>query len=154
MTSELEILKGVHPGIVLEKKIREKGFNKGRFALLIDEYPQTLSAITMGKRDMNTALSLKAEHALGLDEGYFMILQVYYDIREEKMKQQKRKPELSHIRKAVFWDTDMDRIDWERQWKAVIRRVFERGNDREKDEITRFYGATKIAEALNTKSRN
>ncbi|WP_373287738.1 DUF6922 domain-containing protein [Sphingobacterium alkalisoli] len=28
----------------------------------------------------------------------------------------------------------------ENQYKAVIKRVFERGNQSEKDEITRFYG--------------
>ena len=84
MHKELEILKGVHPGWVLEKKLKEKKWSKGRFALSIDEYPQTITAITKGKRSMNTALALKAEQALGLEEGYFMILQIFYDIKEEK----------------------------------------------------------------------
>jgi hypothetical protein len=42
----------------------------------------------------------------------------------------------------------MDFIDWLRQYKAIIKRVFERGNQREKDEITRFYGQDKIEEVL------
>lgn len=33
---------------------------------------------------MNTSPALKIEEALGLEEGYFMILQVYYNIEQEK----------------------------------------------------------------------
>ena len=34
----------------------------------------------------------------------------------------------------------MENIDWERQKNSVIKRVFERGNVIEKNEIIRFYG--------------
>jgi antitoxin HigA-1 len=34
----------------------------------------------------------------------------------------------------------MEEIDWQSQKRAVIQRIFERGNQQEKDEITRFYG--------------
>ena len=48
---------------------------------------------------MNTALALKIENALGIEEGYFMILQVYYDIEEEKRKQNTEHPDLSKFRR-------------------------------------------------------
>jgi antitoxin HigA-1 len=148
MNREIEILKGIHPGIVLEKKLKEQSLNKGKFALSISEYPQTLTAITKGRRGMNTILALKVEEALGLEEGYFMILQIYYDIKQEKLKRKSRKPDLSKFRPAVFWDTNMSNIDWQRQHKAVIKRVFERGNTKEKNEITKFYGKEVIDEVL------
>lgn len=145
MIQELEILKGLHPGIVLERKLKERKLSKGRFALLINEYPQTLGAITKGKRKMNTALALKIEKELGLAEGFFMTLQVFHDIRQEKRKMSgKTHPGLSKLRRGLFWDTDIEKIDWQRQKRAVIQRVFERGNDKEKAEITRFYGKTEI----------
>jgi len=40
----------------------------------------------------------------------------------------------------------MDKIDWVAQKPAIIKRVLERGNDLEKEEIARFYGK----EALST----
>jgi hypothetical protein len=90
---------------------------------------------------MNTALALKIEHALGIEEGYFMILQVYYDIREEKEKQHKGvKPDLTKFRPALFWDTTPDKIDWIRMKSWVIRRVLERGTLKEIKELIRFYG--------------
>jgi glutamate mutase epsilon subunit len=45
----------------------------------------------------------------------------------------------------------MESLDWDKQKKAIINRVFERGNDIEKKEIIRFYGAKTIDVLLNNK---
>ena len=154
MESELNQLKGIHPGLVLNRELNKRHLRKGAFALSLQEYPQTLTAITKGKRGMNTALSLKIERALGLEEGYFMILQVYYKIEEEKRKQNKSWTNLPQLRPVLFWDTKMESLDWEKQKKAIIKRVFERGNDIEKNEIIRFYGAKIVDELLNKHLQN
>ncbi len=149
MENKIDILKGLHPGIALAYELEQRKLPKGRFALSINEYPQTLGAITNGKRDMNTSLALRIENALGIEEGFFMTLQVFYDIKQEKRKQQgATTPNLTKLRPVLFWDTDMDKIDWHRQKKAVIKRVFERGNKEEQKEITRFYGADTIQQIL------
>jgi plasmid maintenance system antidote protein VapI len=154
MNSELNLLKGIHPGLVLNRELDKRHLRKGAFALSLQEYPQTLTAITKGKRGMNTVLSLKIERALGLEEGYFMILQVYYEIEEEKRKQNKSWTNLPQLRPVLFWDTKMESLDWEKQKKAIIKRVFERGNDTEKNEIIRFYGAKTVDELLNKHLQN
>ena len=69
-----------------------------------------------------------------------MILQVYYDIEEEKRRQNREHPDLTKLRRVLFWDTKMEMINWKKQKNAVIKRVFERGNEMEKKEISRFYG--------------
>ena len=149
MKKDLKILKGIHPGFVLERELEKRQRRKGNFALQIQEYPQTLSTITKGKRDMNIGLALKIEHVLGIEEGFFMILQVYYDIEQEKKKQNNSQPNLSIIRSILFWDTKMEKIDWQKQKKTIIKRIFERGNEIEKKEITRFYGSETIFKNLN-----
>lgn len=150
MIDDILLLKGIHPGILLDRKLKEHRLAKGRFALSIEEYPQTLGSITKGKRNMNTALALKIERALGLEEGYLMILQVFYDIKEEKRRQHKNShPDFAKIRKGLFWDTDINKIDWQAQRRAVIERVLERGNDQERAEIKRFYGESSVQEIEN-----
>jgi antitoxin HigA-1 len=149
MKPEIDIVKGIHPGIYLDHKIREKRLKKGKLAISVHEYPQTLTTITKGRRDMNTALALKLEKVLGLAEGTLMILQVYYDIKQEKKKLEIEKPDLTKIRRVIFWDTNLHGIEWNRQYESVIRRVFERGNEQEKKEITRFYGKERIDQVLN-----
>ncbi len=154
MNQEFEILKGIHPGIALDRMLKERNLPKGRFALLINEYPQTLGTITNGKRNMNTALALKIEQALDLPEGFLMTLQVFYDIRQEKLRTiGLTHPDLSKFSRGLFWDTDIAKIDWQRQKRAVIERVFERGNDQEKAEIIRFYGDAQVNQVIGDSVR-
>ena len=150
MKTQIDItkIKGIHPGFILERELKQRKIKKSRFAILLQEFPQTLGSITKGKRNMNTPLALKIEHALGIEEGYFMTLQVYYEIQEEKKKLNNKHPDISKLRRVLFWDTNMDKIDWEKQKAAVINRVFERGNEQEKNEIIRFYGKNTIKELL------
>lgn len=148
MTPDISIIKGIHPGLILERELKKRDLRKGRFALSVNEFPQTIGAIIKGKRRMNAALSLKIEQVLGFEEGFFMVLQAYYDIKEEKLSHRST-PDLTKLRKVLFWDTDMGKIDWQSYRKSVIKRVFERGNEEEKAEITRFYGENVIHEVLN-----
>jgi plasmid maintenance system antidote protein VapI len=152
MNSSINIIKGIHPGLFLERTIQGKKIIKSRLALDCHEYPQTLNAITKGKRDMNTALSLKLEKALGLEEGCLMTLQVFYDIKEIKRKQSTAKPDEKLFRKILFWDTKMENLNWQDQYRFIIKRIFERGNETEKNAITEFYGAARIKEVLSGNS--
>lgn len=147
MMKAVEKYKGIHPGAVLERELKKRKLAKRPFALSIAVHPQSLNAITKGKRGMNTVLAMKIEEALDLEEGTLMTLQVYYDIKVEKQKRSSSKrPELANIRTILFWDTDFSKINWEKHDKYVIQRVFERGNQDEKNEILKFYGEEKIKE--------
>ena len=148
MNSNLNILKGLHPGLVIERELKKRKLRKNSFALKLQEYPQTLTAITKGRRGITTSLALKIEKELGFNEGFLMILQVYFDIEVEKKKQIQNKPNLKLIRPVLFWDTKFENIDWIKQKKAVIKRVFERGNEDEINEIKRFYGEATVNEIL------
>lgn len=150
MITYAEKYKGIHPGRVLKRELKKRSLKQRPFALSIAEHPQTLNAITNERRDLNTALALKIEDKLGLKEGSLVLLQAFYDIKRVKAVQQKNTPDFSILRKYLFWDTDIKKIDWQSQYKAVIRRVLERGNAQEKEEISRFYGTNKIAQVANT----
>ena len=121
----IEKYKGIHPGIILERELKKRFLQKRTFALSIGEHPQTLYAITKGKRKLNIALALKIEEKLGLEEGTLALLQTYFDIKEEKFKKEFCSPNLSLIRKSLFWDTDITKIDRDKHYTALIRRIFE-----------------------------
>ena len=70
-------------------------------------------------------------------------------MKKQKESHTERNP--PKLRKVLFWDTQMESIDWEKQYKSVIRRVFERGNEFEKTEITRFYGSERVDEVLEVR---
>lgn len=150
MKNKLSIIKGIHPGLILERELKQRHLHKGPFAISLKEYPQTLVSITKGKRRMNINLAMKIEEALGIEEGFFMTLQVFYDISEKKKKQQKLISDHPKLRRVLFWDTQMENLDWEKQKNAIIKRVFERGNEIEKKEIARFYGQGTVDDILNS----
>ena len=144
---EISIIKGIHPGLLLERELRKRNIKKRAFAEMIHEHPQTLGAITKGKRRITSALSLELEKALGFEEGFFMILQAYYDIEQEKRKYLE-KPDVSKFRDVLFWDTNIQSINWQKSKNAVIKRILERGNELEVTEIIRFYGKDEVKNCL------
>ena len=155
MNKMIEILKGLHPGLFLQRELGNRKLKSGHFAESIGEHPQTLSAIIRGRRSMNTPLSLRIEQALGLEEGFLMTLQVYYDIAEEKRKlSHSHRPDLTKFRSTIFWDTMIENIDFTTHSRYVINRVFERGNEEEIKEIIRFYGRDVILDKINLNTKS
>lgn len=146
MSEEFESYKGIHPGKVIERLLKKRDLNQRQFALSLPEHPQTFNAILKGKRSLNTPLSLKIERALNLDEGALMTLQIFYDIKLERLRNQGQLP---NLRKILFWDTDMSKIDWHQHDKFIIKRIYERGTKEERDEIDQFYGLERVNEVIH-----
>lgn len=153
MSIYIEKYKGIHPGIILEREFKKRALLQNPLALSIGISLQTLNAIIKGKRKLNIALALKIEEKLDLEEGTLALLQTYFDIKEEKSKLRQNTPNLLILRKSLFWDTEINNIDWSKKYRAVIQRIFERGNESEKDKIINFYGAEKVNKTLSTTTR-
>lgn len=58
---------------------------------------------------------------------------------------QQNKPLLN---KRIFWDVDVEKLDFSAKANFVIERVFERGDVEDIRQCRRFYGDKKIATAL------
>lgn len=149
MDELIETYKGTSPGTVLDQQLKQRKLKQAAFAHTIDLPAQTLNAIIKGKRKMTPETALKIDQGLGLEESTMAILQAIYDTRLIKLKiTRSSHPDFSKLRRILFWDTDFDRIDWQQQKGAVIRRVFERGNEQEQAEVRRFYGNDQVNLAL------
>ncbi|WP_225312598.1 helix-turn-helix transcriptional regulator [Pseudotamlana haliotis] len=86
MDKFIEKYKGIHPGFILDRELKKRMIRQRPFTLSINEHPQTLNAITKGKRSINLPLALKIEEKLGIEEGTFSLLQTFYDIALTKKK--------------------------------------------------------------------
>ncbi|MFI3259678.1 MAG: plasmid maintenance system antidote protein [Rikenellaceae bacterium] len=150
MNIPIELVKGAHPGVILGRELKSRSIMRGHFAKMVDEFPQTLGAIIAGRRRMNTPLSLKIEEVLGIEEGYFMTLQLFHDIKEERAKNQLI-PDLTKLRPSLFWECDIERINWRSYKECVISRVMEFGREAEQAEIIRFYGDHEVQRIMDKK---
>lgn len=145
----IELIKGIHPGIILERELRKRKLPKCQLAILIGEYPQLLGDITKGKRRINPSLSIRLGNTLGVDESFFSLLQTYFDIEQEKKKRAlQNKLDLSKLRPVLFWDTDINIINWEKNRTSIVERIFERGNEQELEENIGFYVKNEIEKVL------
>jgi addiction module HigA family antidote len=150
MEKWIEKYRGINPGVILDRELKKKKLKQTAFARDIKLPAQTLNAIIKGKRKMTPEVAFKIDNALGLEESTMAILQAMYDTTLVKHKIGIiNRPDISRLRRILFWDTDFDKIDWQRQKNAVIRRVWERGNEDEKKEIQRFYGIDSTYAIIN-----
>lgn len=141
MKHNLDTYKGIHPGKIIARRLKNLNLSQRAFARNIGEHSQSINAVITGRRPLTTELSIKIEQALGYDEGFLLALQAYYNVAEYKRNGASASVTgIPNIRKILFWDTDFDNIDWRRYRKAIIQRVLERGNETEIEEIIRFYG--------------
>lgn len=149
MNRRFETYKGIHPGIVVDRELTKRSLKKRQFASAIHEDGRTLYAVTKGKRSINTKMAVKIEQLLNFDEGTLIMLQSYYNEKKAQRYLKSKAPNLSILRPSLFWDTNISLLDWEGQFKSIIKRVFERGNQQEKDELVRFYGPSKVESVID-----
>ena len=101
------------------------------------------------KKEIDIILSEKLAKGFQIEDvDYFFNVQKSWNKELEYQKQPKPTPNLANIRPYIFWDTIFEKIDWIRAEKGIIQRIFERGNEFEKQEIISFYGKEKIIDTL------
>ena len=141
MRYSIENIKGMHPGALIKHELIKMKMSQRQFAAKIGEHWQILNAVINQKRGISLATALKIKREFGYDEGFLLIMQVYYDIEKDKQKDiGKSLSGIPDVRRIHFWDTDFDKIDWAASRESVITRILERGSDAEKAEIARYYG--------------
>ena len=140
MIGDINTIKGIHPGKIIGRELRRRKLSQRKFADSIHEHSQTLNAVITGRRGITVEMAVKIEEAFGLEEGYLLTLQAFYDIAAYRRHIASESIQgIPAVRKILFWDTDFDSIDWGRHKKYVIERVLERGSDEEIREIASFY---------------
>jgi addiction module HigA family antidote len=149
MLPDINKIKGVHPGAIIRREIKKRGLKNKDFALEVNVHAQTISAIIKEKRSITPKLSIRLGTNLGVESDYFMLLQASYNVKQAQLQSKSQlTPNLKKIRKNLFWDTDFSKIDWQKNKRSIIKRIFERGNDEEIKEIINFYGIDVVKREL------
>ncbi|NOQ26782.1 MAG: HigA family addiction module antidote protein [Bacteroidales bacterium] len=150
MLPHLSKIKGIHPGAILRRELKIQNLKSNDLAVSIGEHKQTISAILNKRRNINPKLSIKLSKQFNVEDDYFMLLQSSYDVKKAATSELSNTPNINNIRKVIFWDTSFDKIDWDKNKRAIIKRILERGNNIEINEIISFYGKTIIANEIQS----
>ena len=136
----IKAYRGIPPREIIEDEIRHRMISQRSFAKQLGEHPQVLNDILKGKRKIAISLSMKLDDAFGFKKGTFWILQAYYEAEEYNNPQI---AELPPIRKVVFWDIDINKLDPVKNKVFFINRINERGSKEEKKLIQEYYDNAK-----------
>lgn len=78
-------LKNIHPGqILLEEFLIPMGISQNKLARDINVSPRRINEIVHGKRSITADTDLRLSKALGISEGFWLGLQIDYDLEERK----------------------------------------------------------------------
>jgi len=143
MLPEYNRVKGVHPGAILKRELIKRNLKAIELANAIDEYPQTINAITKERRGINAKLSIKLGNYFNIKNDYFMVLQASFEV-EIATQESIENPFIGKIRSSVFWDTDIRKIDLKKHKRSIIQRILERGNKNEISELIKIYSISAI----------
>lgn len=84
-------LKNIHPGeILLEEFLLPLGISQNRLARDIDVPPRRINEIVHGLRSITADTDLRLARALGTSEGFWLGLQVDYDLEEKRSQIEKK----------------------------------------------------------------
>ena len=78
-------LKNIHPGeILLEEFLLPMNISQNKLGIDIGVSPRRINEIVHGKRSVTADTDLRLSRALGTSEGFWLGLQVDYDLEEKK----------------------------------------------------------------------
>ena len=137
---DIQAYKGIAPGKIIAHCLKERDLSQKELAERTHCHAQTISAIVTGNRDIPQDLSFRLDKEFGFEDGFFMLVQAYYKIRIHTLKAQSIPHRvIPSIRRIVFWDIDMDSLDWQANKAFIIQRVLERGNENEIQQVKAYY---------------
>lgn len=140
-------VKGVHPGAIIKRELKKQNLKSIELAKSINEYPQTINAITKERRGINPKLSIKLGAYFKVSSDYFMLLQASYEVKT-LLNQNNENSIIEQFRASLFWDTAIEKIDSTHHKRAIIQRVLERGNEEEIEKLVTHYGLEEIKQEI------
>ena len=85
ITTDEELLHNPHAGEILKEEFLEPmGLSQNALARAIDVSPRRINEIVQGKRAITADTDLRLARYFGMSEGFFLGLQMDYEIRERK----------------------------------------------------------------------
>lgn len=86
-TTMTDFVKNPHPGeILLEEFLKPMGLSQNALARAVHVPPRRINEIILGKRSLSADTDLRLARYFGVSEGFFLGLQVDYDLMERRRK--------------------------------------------------------------------
>ncbi|MCD8042458.1 MAG: helix-turn-helix domain-containing protein [Tannerellaceae bacterium] len=144
-------INNIPAGDILKRILSKENISQRQLALSLNVPPQRINEFILGKAKVTPELSLEIENYLGINQpGFFYKIQANYEIYSILQKQKKKSPLDEFFSPSLFWDIRMEDLDWDKNSRWIIKRVFEYGNEKEIEKTIDFYGKNFVLNTLNS----
>lgn len=75
-----------HPGTVLGEELEARGLKPSAFALDLGVYPNVITELINGRRNVSAELALKLEYGLGISAGFWVRMQAHYELNTARLR--------------------------------------------------------------------
>ena len=140
MISVFDIYKGIPIGTIIKRDLKKRGISQIALSRSIGISYKTLNRIINNHRTIENTYAIKIEKILNYEPSFLINLQNYIIQRDKNQKSIFLYGTTPIIRKCVFWDIGMNKLDWRKNKNFIINRVSQYGNTSEKSAINEFYG--------------
>lgn len=139
MINRFEIYKGIPVGSIIKRDLKKRGLSQISLAHAIGVPYKNLNKILNNHRLINTTYAEKIESFLDYEPNLLIRLQDYIIKKKFTQKKVITHGEIPKIRQCVFWDIDMQSLDWLKHKNFIIERAKKYGNQKEKEAVAYFY---------------
>ena len=137
--------KDIPLGLIIKKDLRKRNMSQKSLAQLIGMSYSSLNKALNGHSNFSVEQATAIDSFFGYEEAFIFRLQMVASTKITKIKENSIicKDKIPYIRPCVFWDTDMQSLDWIRHRNFIEQRVVTYGNQEEKTAIANFYASLK-----------
>ena len=167
MTRSYERYKEIPLGLIVKKDLRMRHLSQKSLAHAIGMSYRKLNRVLNGHSLFSKDQAASIDNFFAYEESFTYRLQIYTkkNIRSKREAPIKKNltdqknpyitnladkkdliysdPKIPLIRPCVFWDTDMQSLDWIRHRKFIEQRISLHGNEEEKAAIAKYYTSLK-----------
>ncbi len=90
MATKKDHITPIHPGLVLEDELEERGISQAALAERIGVLPKTINEICRGKRGISAEMAMKLSQALGASPHFWLNLQNNWELSQVSKSKNER----------------------------------------------------------------
>ena len=138
MTRRFERYKGIPVELIIKKDLRKNGLTQRKLAQLLDMSYNLLNSSLNGHRLFKKDEAYRIESLFNYEKNFIIKLQ---EIRKTAEASCTKNTSLTvpTIRACVFWDVEMNKLDWQRHRRFIVERISIYGSQEEKDKVNDYY---------------
>lgn len=141
MTRRYEIYKDIPLNLIIKKDLKKKKLSQKVLAQILGMSYRSLNKAINGHRYFTKEEGDRIDSFFDYETEFIIRIQ---GVKKESQKtfltlDKSTRNSIPQVRACVFWDIDINKLDWIKHSRFIIERVSVYGNNEEKESVNNYY---------------